>query len=193
MTMDTKKIIQALAYMAYKEPNHVMDNIKAYKLLWLADRYHVRRTGRLVTGDAYYAMPKGPVPSDAKNLLEGQATHLATDDQYLKEYIKCLGDKYEVVQAPNGKVFSISDREAMDLVYNIFGTMDADRLSSYSHEYPEWLAYKDQIEKEGTKSSYRIDMDLFFENNGVDDRGLFADDEEALMLAKEVYHEYHRA
>ena len=80
MTMDTKKIIQALAYMAYKEPNHIMDNIKAYKLLWLADRYHVRRTGRLVTGDAYYAMPKGPVPSDAKNLLEGQATHLTTDN-----------------------------------------------------------------------------------------------------------------
>lgn len=191
--MDTKKIIQALAYMAYKEPNHVMDNIKAYKLLWLADRYHVRRTGRLVTGDAYYAMPKGPVPSDAKNLLEGQATHLTTDNQYMKEYIRCLGDKYEVTREPNGKVFSISDREAMDLVYNVFGSMDADTLSAYSHEYPEWLAYKEQIEKEGTKSSYRIDMDLFFENNGVDDRGLFADDEEALMLAKEVYHEYHQA
>ncbi len=191
--MDTKKIIQALAYMAYKEPDHKMDNIKAYKLLWLADRYHIRRTGRLVTGDSYFAMPKGPVPSDAKNLLEGQSTHLSTDEQYLKEYIKRLGDKYEVVKVPNGKVFSISDREAMDLVYEIFGSMDADTLSAYSHEYPEWIAYKDMIEKEGLKSSYRINMDLFFDNNDVDDRGLFADSDDALSLAKEVYHEYYQA
>lgn len=191
--MDTKKIIQALAYMAYKEPDHKMDNIKAYKLLWLADRYHIRRTGRLVTGDSYFAMPKGPVPSDAKNLLERQSTHLSTDEQYLKEYIKRLGDKYEVVKVPNGKVFSISDREAMDLVYEIFGSMDADTLSAYSHEYPEWIAYKDMIEKEGLKSSYRINMDLFFDNNDVDDRGLFADSDDALSLAKEVYHEYYQA
>ena len=191
--MDTKKIIQALAYMAYKESDHKMDNIKAYKLLWLADRYHIRRTGRLVTGDSYFAMPKGPVPSDAKKLLEGQSTHLSTDEQYLKEYIKRLGDKYEVVKVPNGKVFSISDREAMDLVYEIFGSMDADTLSAYSHEYPEWIAYKDMIEKEGMKSSYRINMDLFFDNNDVDDRGLFADSDDALSLAKEVYHEYYQA
>ena len=167
--------------------------MKAYKLLWLADRYHIRRTGRLVTGDSYFAMPKGPVPSDAKKLLEGQSTHLSTDEQYLKEYIKRLGDKYEVVKVPNGKVFSISDREAMDLVYEIFGSMDADTLSAYSHEYPEWIAYKDMIEKEGMKSSYRINMDLFFDNNDVDDRGLFADSDDALSLAKEVYHEYYQA
>jgi len=190
--MDTRKIIQALAYMAYKEPNHTMDNVKAYKLLWLADRYHLRHTGRFITGDTYFAMPKGPVPSDAKNILEGQPTHLKNEEDYVAAYIKPLGKKFQVVAEPNTKVFSISDREAMDMVFSMFGNMDADTLSSYSHGYPEWLAYKKAIEDEGKISSYPIDVDLFFENNDVDDRGFFADSQDALELAKAVYHECNR-
>ena len=72
MIKDTKKIIQALTYLAGKEDDKVMDNMKAYKLLWLADRYHLRQTGMTITGDAYYAMPFGIVPSDAKCVLENR-------------------------------------------------------------------------------------------------------------------------
>ena len=40
----TKKIIQALAYIAYQQPDHKVNSMKAYKLLWLADRQdHYRR------------------------------------------------------------------------------------------------------------------------------------------------------
>lgn len=80
--MDTRGIIQAFAYMAYKKPDHTMDNMKAYKLLWLADRYHLRHTGRFVTGDTYFAMPKGPVLNDVRSILEGQPTHLKNEDDY---------------------------------------------------------------------------------------------------------------
>ncbi len=187
--MDTKKIIQALAYMAYKEPTHEMDNVKAYKLLWLADRYHIRHTGRFVTGDTYYAMPKGPVPSDAKNILEGRPTRLKNDAGYMAMYLKPMGKSYRVIAEPNQRVFSISDREAMDMAYSVFNDMDAERISNFSHEFPEWLAYKDKIGDSSCNSSYPIDVDLFFANNGVDDRGFFADTTEALTLAREVYRE----
>ena len=81
MVMDTRKIVQALAYLASKEDDKVMDNMKAYKLLWLADRYHLRQTGRTITGDAYYALPHGIVPSDAKNLLDGAKTKMRSNPQ----------------------------------------------------------------------------------------------------------------
>lgn len=192
MSMDTKKIIQALAYIAYKEPGHMIDNIKAYKLMWLADRYHLRHTGRLVTGDSYFAMPKGPVPSDAKHLLEGQPTILANDANYMAAFLKPMGKQYQVVAEPDAKVFSISDREALDMAYSVFGGMDADELSTYSHDYPEWKAYEDKLKDADEKNSFPILIDLFFENNDVDDRGFFADIPEALQLAKEVYHESNR-
>lgn len=190
--MDTRKIIQALVYLAYKEPNHEMDNIKAYKLLWLADRYHVRHTGRLVTGDSYFAMPKGPVPSDAKNILEGQKTHATNDKSYQTEYLLLKGNHFEALRCPDSKVFSISDREALDLAYSIFGAMSADELSAYSHEYPEWKAFEGKLLDEDEKNSFPIPIDLFFEDCCVNDFGFFDDNEEALSLARELYHEYSR-
>ena len=59
--------------------------MKAYKLLWLADRYHLRQTGTTVTGDAYYAMPFGIVPNDAKCLLDKTKTKLRNPRGYLIE------------------------------------------------------------------------------------------------------------
>ena len=83
----TKKIIQALAYIAYQQPDHKVNNMKAYKLLWLADRYHLRQTGRTITGDVFYALPHGVVPSDAKNIVENQPTHIRNDEEYCNRYI----------------------------------------------------------------------------------------------------------
>lgn len=190
--MDTRKIIQALVYLAYKELDHEMDNIKAYKLLWLADRYHVRHAGRLITGDSYYAMPKGPVPSDAKNILEGQKTHAVNDKAYQAEYLLLKGNRYEALRCPDSKVFSISDREALDLAYSIFGAMSADELSVYSHAYPEWKAFEEKLLDADKKNSFPIPIDLFFEDSHVNDYGFFDDNAEALSLARELYHEYAR-
>ena len=74
----TRKIIQALAYIVYQQPDHKVNSMKAYKLLWLADRYHLRQTGRTITGDVFYALPHGVVPSDAKNVVEHQPTTYRT-------------------------------------------------------------------------------------------------------------------
>ena len=82
MAKNTKKIIQALAYLASKMQSQTLDEMKAYKLLWLADRCHLRRNGRTITGDRYYAMPRGVVPTDAKHLLDGETTVLETPDGY---------------------------------------------------------------------------------------------------------------
>ena len=51
---------------------------KAYKLLWLIDRYSLRHYARTVSGDQYYAMILGPVPTDAKHILEGMPTNMQT-------------------------------------------------------------------------------------------------------------------
>lgn len=187
----TKKIIQALAYIAYQQPDHKVNNMKAYKLLWLADRYHLRQYGRTITGDTFFALPHGVVPSDAKNVVEHQKTRIPTDEEYRDKYIKRLG-KYSflAITEPDVMLFSDSDQEALDKILQVYGPLDQYKLEKISHKFPEWLAYKTKLEAEGTPKAYKINIDYFFDEAKEDNSGLFDDDSEKLALIKEYYHEF---
>lgn len=191
MIKDTRKIIQALTYLAGKEDDKAMDNMKAFKLLWLADRYHLRQTGSTITGDAYYAMPFGIVPSDAKSVLENAKTKLRNPKGYKERYIANKGAHQFIALADADlKMFSESDIEALDKVYEAYGSMDAMELSELSHQFPEWTFYRDLLADKGQKNSYRIDLDHFFEDSPEQD--FFSESREMLGLTRELYHQYNR-
>lgn len=191
MIRDTKKIIQALTYLAGKEDDKVMNNMKAYKLLWLADRYHLRQTGRTITGDVYYAMPHGIVPSDAKCVIENEKTKLRNPKGYRDRYIANKGaHEFMALTDADLQVFSDSDQEALDKVYELFGGMNAKQLSELPHRFPEWTFYRDLIADSEHKNSYRIDMDHFFEEGPKN--ALFNENKEMLALTQELYHQYNR-
>jgi len=42
------------------------------KLAFFADRYHLRNYARPISGDIYYAMKLGPVPSALKDIIDVQ-------------------------------------------------------------------------------------------------------------------------
>lgn len=191
MAKDTRKIIQALAYLASKQKNKTMGNMKAYKLLWLADRYHLNQTGRTITGDTYYAMPYGIVPSDAKCILENTKTKLYNPRNYKEQFICGCGEhKFRSISEPDINVFSDSDQDALDKVLAIYGDYNAKQLSELSHKFPEWTFYQDLIEDKERKSSYKIDFNHFFEDAPVSERVLFEDNPELISLTKELYYQY---
>ena len=192
MTRDIKKIVQALAYLANYQPEKMLDNMKAYKLLWLADRYHLRQTGRTITGDAYYAMPFGIVPSDAKCLLENEHTKLREPKGYKNKYLVLGNHQYKAIAEPDLKLFSDSDQEALDKVLMLYNSYDALQLSELSHKFPEWTFYRNLLEDKETKNSYRIDLDHFFEDSPMEDNRLFDDSKELLELTQDLYHQYNR-
>lgn len=187
----TRKIIQALAYIAYQQPEHKVNSMKAYKLLWLADRYHLRQTGRTITGDVFYALPHGVVPSDAKNVVEHKPTHIQNDEEYRDRYIQRVGRYgFKAVAEPDVMVFSESDQQALDKILERYGNMNQYELERLSHKFPEWLAYKGQIEADNTPRAYKIDLDYFFCDAVKDESGLFNDNPEMLALTKEMFHEF---
>ena len=192
--MDTKKIIQSLVYLANYQPDKKIDNMKAYKLLWLADRYHLRQTGRTITGDTYYAMPHGIVPSDAKCLLEGEKTKLRNPKGYFGRYIAPIKNEHQfkVVSEPDLNVFSDSDQDALDKVLEKYNGYSAKMLSQLSHKFPEWLFYKNLLEDKSLKYSYKIDFDHFFEEAPKSEAQLFDDNKELLELTKKLSHQYCR-
>ena len=191
MAKDTTKIIQALTYLASKQADKTLDNMKAYKLLWLADRYHLRQTGSTITGDSYYAMPFGIVPSDAKCILEGTKTKLKSQKGYCERYLRSIGNhQFKAVSEPDLKVFSDSDQDALDKVLSVYGDYDALALSDMSHQFPEWLFYSELIENADTKSSYKINLEHFFKDAPEEHKGFFDEDKVLLSLTQELYHQY---
>jgi len=78
--VDTKIVLESFYYLS-KKMNASIDKLAAIKLLFFADRYHLRKYGRLITEDTYYALPHGPVASNALDvvnsvLLKEHQTHL---------------------------------------------------------------------------------------------------------------------
>lgn len=69
ITHDRERLINAIIYFA-KNTKHC-GITKLMKLLFLLDFDHFKLTGRSVTGQDYFAYPKGPVPGEIHDELTG--------------------------------------------------------------------------------------------------------------------------
>src|SRR3990167_7093267 len=86
-----KKATQALNFFAQKKDGKI-NKMKAIKLIYLADRLHLRKYGRPIVGDAYWAMKLGPVGSRTKRVAE---LDTMPDEAYVyaKKYIRPIDEK----------------------------------------------------------------------------------------------------
>ena len=67
-----EKTVQVLNWLARRNGGRI-GKLRAMKLVFFADRYHLRKHGRMVTEDEYWAMKYGPVPSTTHQAaIEGQ-------------------------------------------------------------------------------------------------------------------------
>lgn len=182
-----KKAIQALNFFAQKSGGQI-NKMKALKLIWLSDRLHLRKYGRTITGDIYFALPRGPVASTTRDILENNGLS-DQEINYSGEFLEMFGYDYLSKKNVNFRVFSDSDIEVMDIVFEKYHHLDHYQLSELSHVFPEWKRYKSALEN-GPASRYEIDWNDFFEN--VDDKyGLFMDQKNYLNLSKEIFHRSH--
>lgn len=132
-----KKATQILNYFALKQGGQI-NKMKALKLTFLADRYHLRKYGRPITNDDYFALKLGPVASGVKDIAE-QSDFLDDDiKQYVVHFLEL--EYYDLISkdAVEKDVFSDTDLEALSFVWNKFGSMKEFELSHLTHEYPEW-------------------------------------------------------
>jgi uncharacterized phage-associated protein len=183
MQPNKRKIVQTLNYLASYQDNKTISEMKAYKLLWLADRYHLRQYGRLITHDNYYAMEHGVVPSIAKQMID-KLPFSAESQSYLQQSEKY---HYKSIRDVNMDVFSDSDIAVLNLILKHFNRMTPKELSDLSHQFPEWKKQEEKITN-GKKKAYKIVLEDFFENY-EETSNLFIDDTELLSLTKELYSE----
>src|SRR3989338_11351317 len=152
---DYRKAVQCLNFFAVQEGGKI-NKMKAIKLIWLADRKNLRTYARPVVFDEYFAMKNGPVQTSVKDLAENTSFLSKEESDYRNQYINL--QQYDLL-AKDGvekSVFSETDLSALQEIYAEFGALDQFALVDFSHRYPEWKKFEQQI-KEGAGSRFLMD------------------------------------
>jgi len=139
-----------------------INKLKALKLIFFADRYHLRKFGRPVSECAYFAMPHGPVASEAKQVAEDADLLPAPVRGYARKYLVKKSD-YDYASAAeiDKSVLSESDIEALTFAWENFGYFPKYQLRDITHHYPEWKRHASVLQQGGRKR-VKMEYDDFF-------------------------------
>jgi uncharacterized phage-associated protein len=165
-----EKVVQALVYFSERGVRN-LTKLKAAKLLFFADKYHLLKYGRPVVGDRYVCMNYGPVPSEALSLMNDALSPVEVEDPARDEFRNHLRiidrgfwgkldfPHFAARGATNREVFSPSDFEALDFVVREYGPKSARVLVDLTHE-EEAFKCTDPLRTPG--SAVDIPYELFF-------------------------------
>ncbi len=185
--MDMKVIIQSLYYISSKL-NKQVDKLTALKLIFFADRYHVRKYARLITNDTYYAMAYGPVASNIKNVLSFDFLSLQ-EEEYAKQFIKKVDEhNYNVIENildEDLDMLSETDKEALRFAIDAFGNQNSYSLVDETHKYTEWKRFENTIND--TLKREKIVMTDFFDDSNIKNDPYKIIPKEKVALSKEFY------
>jgi hypothetical protein len=136
--LDKEKAIEALVYIASNLPG--VGRFHAAKILYFAERYHLRAYGRPVIGDRYVAMDNGPVPSFSYNVLKGSLApaELAMAEGALVPFDGHKHPAYEAGRQPRLEYFSRTDLKCLDEAIAYCKVRSFGAISDETHEHKAW-------------------------------------------------------
>jgi uncharacterized phage-associated protein len=148
-TFAYKKAAQALNFFAIQNNGHI-EKLHALKLVFFADRYHLRKYGRPITNDQYWAMRLGPVPSGVKDIFELDSAS-SEERHYAGKYFKQGPNPHSITTlAPvDTQVLSATDMEALQFAWNTFGSHTG--IVEKTHSYPEWIRHEAAVQGGSTR------------------------------------------
>jgi uncharacterized phage-associated protein len=186
---DYKKAVASISYLTRKNGGTI-DKLKLAKLLFFADKLHIREYGTPIFNDTYFAVKNGPIPSGALDIANLDPAWLDTEQiDYASEFLHKEGpESFEIrsgEKGPDLEMLSVSDVKALDKVFETFGAFNSGDLVVISHAYPEWHKYE-EILKSGSSGRIRISYLDFLENppKTAVGEGLFRESPQELESAK---------
>lgn len=154
LTFAHRKATQALNYFALQSAGR-MNKLKALKLIYFADRYHLRSYGRPITNDRYLAMEYGPVASSCKDLAEMSDFLGKEEKEYAGRYLKKDSHDYLSMADFEDGEFSETDIEALAFAWREYGSKKAFDLAEATHQFPEWKQHETRLK---SPSESRVPM-----------------------------------
>jgi len=137
-SFDPQKGLIILEYLL-KSVGGMYNYMALLKLAFFADRYHVRTYARPVSGDTYFAMKLGAVPSNLSDIIDVQ-DFISQSIQKVDQYT--MGLKTDEI---NMDVLSKSDIEALKFSIVHFSGIGKSKpyaIAELTHAYPEWDKYR---------------------------------------------------
>ncbi len=187
---DYKKATQAINYLANKYPSGTVGKMKVIKLIWAADRYHLRKYGRPIIGDDYVAMQYGPVGSSTKDIAGKNSFLDEKEKRYANYYLDGpIGNNIKSLRKPDLDVFSETDLEALDFSYTNFGNKTPTELVDISHQYPEWKKFKVYFDSKATTREPMSYMDFFKDPETTQKNDVFKEEDELVKLSESIFTE----
>lgn len=131
---DYQKAINGILWIASKGQNPTFHKIS--KLMYLADKEHLAKYGRLIFGDSYVAMKHGPVPSETYDMLKAvRGDGWAKFEDEAKSAFQVKNGKEVIPQKEADlDVFSESDLECLEATYQKFGMKTFPELTALTHD-----------------------------------------------------------
>jgi hypothetical protein len=131
------KIVEALTWLASRWPGITI--FYACKILFLADREHLRRYGRPILGDRYIAMEDGPVPSLVYYVAQHDGFHLGPETLERADHAftyEKTGRNPQLFpkRDPNVSMFSRTDLACLTDAMERYGAMDFEDLWNLVHD-----------------------------------------------------------
>lgn len=149
MNISLAKLKAIILYFAQNTNPQYLGKVKLMKLFYYLDFNHVKKYGTSVTGDEYFHLEKGPIPSTIMNMI----TELAND----QESSRLASDI--AIETPVGtrmlrvkglrnfeekdeKLFTASELEVLKDVVKEFGDDSTDAIIESSHSESPWKETK---------------------------------------------------
>jgi uncharacterized phage-associated protein len=177
---DSEKLVHVLAFFADRGIAD-LTKLKAAKLLYFLDKFHLWHFGRPVVGGPYFCMPFGPVPgralqamndvidaSEVESPFAEQCTALI--NEYLEVDARGSHPRFVARRPHNPEVFSRSELQALEHVFTEYGNKSANQLVTLTHDDPTWTIPNEQRVPGGRM---RIPYHLFFEDANVEVRQIW--------------------
>ena len=157
-----EKSLQAILYVANNLQRK--DFHKIFKILYFADREHLSKYGRPITGDIYIAMKDGPVPSkidDIFKAVRGDSFFALNENIERFTELFSVHDWYFInpKKQANLDYLSQSDIEELDNSISKYGLMSWDEIREKSHDFA-WRA---------TPDNTQISLDNIMRETGEDE------------------------
>ena len=168
-TLNAKKAIEAIVYLANKKP--AMTQYFFMKMMFYADKFHINRYGTPVIGDKYIKMTNGPVPSFILDAIHLDGSKLTYDDyEAITESLSFATQGRKILttakRAANMDYFSETDIECLDKAFDFCKDKTFTELKNLTHEEPSW---KNAVDNR------QMDYTLFVDDNNPDKQAIIAD------------------
>lgn len=147
-------MIQIITYLLQKEGT--MNYVKLLKLIYFADKYHLKEYWDLITWDTYYAMKMWPVASSVYDIIKIPEKFNYDSKKLPFKLVESTYNLTIVKKIEDFDYLSQIEKESLDLIYDNFWQISKKKLIELTHEYKERKKFENNV-----NWWWRAEMNIF--------------------------------